>query len=86
MLKLTTLSLLLLLLNGCTSKEVYIKSKPYTFQKTVQPTARTIRIYKEDEKLYNAYIRQFRNLIDFHNEQIDGYNRLKGDNNVSTTY
>lgn len=64
----------ILLLAGCSTKEyVYIEPKPFGFEKTEQPKVREIRIYKDDIKLYNEYILYFRNLIDFHNKQIDDY-------------
>lgn len=65
----------MLLFSGCalTPEKEYIKNAPYGFQKTTQPTPRTIRVYKEDEQLYKAYTTKFRNIIDFHNSQIDDY-------------
>ena len=73
--------LLLLLLSGCACipNTKYIKEKPYTFQKIKQPKERTIRIYNDDKLLYNAYIKKFRDIIDFYNSQINDYIEAKGE-------
>ncbi len=63
----------ILLLQGCSENTIYIKPKPYNFQTTEQPKQRSIRVYKEDVKLYEAYISNFRGIIDFHNKQITDY-------------
>ena len=73
--------LLLLLFSGCslTPETIYVKEAPYQFQKVQQPKKRTIRVYNDDKKLYNAYITKFRDIIDFHNQQIDNYFKSKGE-------
>ena len=69
--------LLALSFNGCSTKDVYIKEKPYSFVKIQQPKERTIRVFEEDEELYRAYITKFRDIINFYNQQIDSYMDLK---------
>lgn len=70
----------ILLLQGCSKNYIYVKPKPYNFQTTEQPKTRVIRVLKEDLKLYEAYITNFRNMIDFHNLQIQDY-KSSFDNN-----
>ncbi len=67
--------MMVLLQQGCNTKTeyVYIKSKPFNFQTTQQPKVREIRVHSKDIKLYNGYISNFRNTIDFHNQQIKDY-------------
>lgn len=72
---------LALIFSGCTltPDKVFIKDKPYGFQKTTPPKPRNIRVYKEDQELYKAYIIKFREQLDFHNSQIDDYFKSKED-------
>lgn len=69
------LALLLFNLSACSStpKLIYIEPQPFIFQKTIAPKARTIRVIKQDEELYKAYITKFREQINFHNSQIEDY-------------
>jgi len=69
--------MMILLVSGCSTKTEYIhlKPKPVLFQTTPQPKAREIRVYKGDEKLYKAYIKNFRKIIYFHNMQIEDYRK-----------
>lgn len=69
------IAMMSLLLLGCSTKTeyVYIKPKPFKFQKVPPPKVREIRVYKKDRKLYVKYIEQFRKSIDFCNKQIDDY-------------
>ena len=78
--KILLLIMTLLLLGCSTQKEyIYIKPTPHQFKKTQQPKVRTVRVYKKDEKIYRLYIKQFRDIIKFHNTQIDDYyNSFKG--------
>ena len=61
------------LLAGCSKEYIYTQPKPFKFQTTLQPKVREIRIYNKDIKLYEAYILQFREIIQYHNSQIDDY-------------
>jgi hypothetical protein len=72
--------MIVLLLCGCSSKPEYIHIKPkaYPFVNIPQPKIREIRVHKADQKLYEAYIKNFREIIDTHNQQIEDYkNSLK---------
>lgn len=67
-------TLLLVSLSACsTIKLVYVEPEPFEFQKTVEPKLRTIRVHKEYESLYKAYIDKLREQIKFHNDQITDY-------------
>ena len=64
----------ILLLQGCSKTEyVYIKPEPFDFQTTEQPKVREIIVHKDYAKLYETYITNFRNIINFHNTQITDY-------------
>ena len=63
----------ILLLQGCSKDYTYIKPKPYDFQTVAQPKTREIIVHKDYKKLYEAYIANFRNIIDFQNKQIEDY-------------
>jgi len=73
------------LLAGCSTKTeyVYIKSKPFKFQSTLPPKVREIRVHSKDMVLYKAYITNFRNIIEFHNEQIADYEQSFTENNTT---
>lgn len=58
---------------GTTTKLMYVQPKPFQFQQTVEPKLRTVRVHKDDQPLYEAYIDKFREQILFHNKQIDDY-------------
>ena len=75
MLKMNIMVLICLFLVGCSNTEyIYIKPKPYGFIETPQPKVRVIRVHKDDLKLYKSYINHFRDLLEFHNTQIQDYN------------
>ncbi len=63
----------ILLFQGCSKELVYIKPEPFDFQTTEQPKVRGIVVHKDYLKLYEAYITNFRNIINFHNTQISDY-------------
>lgn len=69
---------------GCSTKTeyAYVTPEPFSFQTTQQPKVREIRIHNKDIELYKAYITNFRNIIEFHNKQIENYykdfNNIKG--------
>lgn len=67
--------MMVLSLVGCSTKTeyVYIAPKPYLFQTIQQPKVREIRVHSKDIELYNGYIKNFRNIIDFQNKQIEDY-------------
>jgi hypothetical protein len=69
---------------GCSTKTeyVYLKPKPFKFQSTQLPKIREIRVHSKDMKLYTAYIKNFRNIILFHNQQIKDY-EISFDNNTT---
>lgn len=75
MMKMSIAVMIALLMLGCSQKAEpdFITCKAYDFQKAEQPKARLIRVHKDDEKLYKAYIAQLRGTIDFGNKQIDDY-------------
>jgi len=73
-----------LLFQACSTTEyVYIKSKPFNFQTVEQPKKRDIRVYAPDIKLYEGYVTNFRNIIDFHNQQIADYEKSFNENNTT---
>ena len=71
--KLILLLMMILLLQACSEKTVYIKHKPYQFQTIPQPEKRDIIVHKSYLELYEAYILNFRSIIDFQNNQIEDY-------------
>lgn len=75
-----TVATIVTLISGCSEKTVYVKQTPYNFQKIEQPKERAIRVHKDDEKLYRAYIQRFRSIINFYNDQIDDYKRAHDEN------
>ena len=77
------LVIIISLLQGCSTKTeyVYIKPKPFKFQTTPLPKVREIRVHSKDMRLYEAYIGNFRNIIEFHNEQIEDYEKSFKENN-----
>jgi len=77
-----TVATIVTLISGCSEKTVYVRNPPYDFQKIEQPKERTIRVHKDDEKLYRAYITRFRSIIDFYNDQIDDYKRSHDKNST----
>lgn len=69
---------------GCgTTQYIYVRPKPFAFQKIPPPKVRHIRVYKDDVPLYKGYILNFRKIIDFYNKQIDDYKKTFGENNGS---
>jgi len=75
----------ILLFQGCSKEYIYNKPKPYDFQIVKQPESRDIKVHKDYGDLYEAYILNFRNIINFHNKQIEDY-RTAHDINESETY
>lgn len=70
-------------LQGCSSKEyIYIKATPYEFQEVEQPKIRSVRVLDEDVELYTAYVKNFRDIIDFFNTQIKDYKASFDNNNT----
>ena len=65
----------ILLFQGCSKEYAYIKPKPYDFQTVAQPKTRVIVVHKDYVKLYEVYVTNFRNIIDFHNKQIEDYRK-----------
>ena len=65
--------LLLLVSTACATKTVYIEQEQWSFQKTELPETVTVRVHNDDVDVYTAYIDYLRDLISFHNEQIDNY-------------
>lgn len=79
--RLAILITIALLLQACSKTEyVKIPCEPFNFKSTQQPKERTIRVLSDDLDLYDAYINNFRGIIDFHNIQIKDYkNSFKKD-------
>jgi len=75
----------ILLLQGCSKELVYIKPEPFDFQTTKQPKVREIVVHKDYLKLYEAYITNFRNIINFHNTQILDYREAHDINKMEAT-
>ena len=71
--KLILLLMMIFLFLGCSEKTVYIKPNPYKFQIVPQPKKRDIIVHKSNQELYEGYILNFREIIDFYNKQIDDY-------------
>ena len=70
---------------GCSIKTEYeyVKPKAYNFLITPQPKKREIRVYKDDVAIYDAYIKNLRDIISFHNKQIVDYKKSIGVDNAS---
>ena len=71
--KLILMIMMIFLFLGCSEKIIYIKPKPYKFQTIPQPEKRKIIVYAYHKELYEAYILNFRAIIDFQNNQIADY-------------
>lgn len=82
----TVAMMMALLLAGCSTKTeyVYIKPKPFDFQTVEQPKARAIDVRASHLKLYEAYIKNFRDIIDFQNKQVLDYRNSFNDDNKTT--
>lgn len=76
MMKKAKLLIFSLFIASCT-KTVYLKPKPFEFQKFQAPEPIEIYILNEYVELYTGYIKAFRKTIELHNEQIDKYNKLQ---------
>jgi hypothetical protein len=79
--KLAMMMIGILLLSSCSSTEklVYVQPSAFSFQKTIEPAPRTIRVHPEDSELYGAYIDSLRDKLKFHNNQIDEYFKSFGE-------
>lgn len=86
LLMITAMLMMVLLQAGCSTKTeyVYIKSKPFEFQTVEQPKVRAIDVRTSHLKLYEAYIKNFRDIIDFQNKQILDYQNSFKDENKTT--
>ena len=67
--------ILAVLTSSCSDRIIYVNPDRFVFQKTVEPKERTIRIHNSDVELYELYIDNLRGQIEFHNNQIDSYNK-----------
>lgn len=81
----TAMLMMVSLLAGCSTKTeyVYLKPKPFDFQTLEQPKARAIDVRASHIKLYEAYIKNFRDIIDFQNKQILDYKNSFNENNTT---
>lgn len=82
----TAMLMMVLLQQGCSTKTeyVYIKPKPFDFQTVEQPKVRAIDVRASSLKLYEAYIKNFRDIIDFQNKQVLDYRNSFNNDNKTT--
>ncbi len=70
---LTLFSFLFLLISCMEPQYIFIKPKPYDFQKTKELPRPSLILVDPKYSIFEAYIKVLRSHLQFHNEQIDNY-------------